>query len=437
MRSPAPWHSPVQPAPGFDAARVRALFPALAEADEVYLDSASTTQKPLPVIEAVEGYHRRHTANAGRGTYRWATVLEREIESIRARTADFLGARPDEIVFTPGATAGLNAVALAWGLAELDDGDEILYSPRDHAANVYPWVQLRTTLARFGRHIRLVPYRVTALGEADIDDLAARVTPRTRLITVSHLHHVFGALTTLEELRDRVDPRVLWCFDCSQSGGHLPIDVRALGADFAVLSAHKMFGTTGTGVLYCARRVHDRLTAFLPGGNSAVRVADSMLESAEMPRRLEGGTPNIPGILALGAALGVLTDMGLPRVAEHNRVLTRRLIDGLRPVPGLRFLPGPAHAPCENGYGIVSFTLDGIGATDLGFVVAELGFLVRTGAHCVPADAGAERVQPVDAGAPDGLADADSVRVSTHVYTTGDDIDRFVRCVATIASEVR
>ncbi|MQY30464.1 aminotransferase class V-fold PLP-dependent enzyme [Nocardia aurantia] len=427
MRSPAPCPPSARPSAAVDRSAVvrpaalRALFPALAEAAEVYLDSASTTQKPLPVLAAIDRYHRSRTANAGRGTYPWATGWTRELRRVRERTAAFLGADADEIVFTPGATAGLNAVALSWGLAALQDGDEILYSPRDHASAVYPWQQLQATLARFGRRLRLVPYRVTAHGEADTADILAKVTGRTRLIAVSHLHHVFGALTTLEELRGRLDPGILLCFDCSQSGGHIPLDVGELGADFAVLSAHKMFGATGTGVLYCRRRVHEQLTAFLPGGNSGVTGSDSGLLPAAMPERMEGGTPNIAGILALGAALEVLDDIGRAAVAEHNRVLTRQLIEGLRPLPGLELLPGPAHARCEAGYGIVSFTLAGIGATDLGFVLAELGFLVRTGAHCVPAHAG---------------ADDDSVRVSTHVYTSADDIDRFVRCVATLAAEL-
>ncbi|WP_280335539.1 aminotransferase class V-fold PLP-dependent enzyme [Nocardia wallacei] len=424
MRSSASSTAPAGPPPTVPAAALRAMFPALAESTEVYLDSASTTQKPRPVIEAVHRYHSSRTANAGRGSYPWATTLTRAVAEVRARTAEFLGAAIEEIVFTAGATAGLNAVALAWGLAALDDGDEILYSPRDHASNVYPWQQLRATLGRFGRHIRLVPYRVTALGEADIDDIAAKLGPRTRLITVSHLHHVFGARTTLEELRGRLDPRVLLCFDCSQSAGHLPVDVEALGADFAVLSAHKMFGAPGTGVLYCRARVHDQLTAFLPGGNSAVAVADSGLAPGNMPELLEGGTPNLPGVLALGAALEFLDTVGLDAIAAHNRALTGQLIEGLRPVPGLEFLPGPAHAPCETGYGIVSFALDGIGATDLGFVLAECGFLVRTGAHCVPSGSIA-------------AADDDSVRVSTHLYNTAEEIDRFVRCVTTIATEVR
>ncbi|MEV0511610.1 aminotransferase class V-fold PLP-dependent enzyme [Nocardia tengchongensis] len=401
---------------------VRALFPALADAAEVYLDSASTTQKPRPVIDAVHRYHSERTANAGRGTYPWAGEQTRRVESVRAAMAEFIGAAPDEVVFTGGATAGLNAVALSWGLANLREGDEILYSPRDHASNVYPWQHLRGLLARFGRRIELVPYRVTALGEADLEDVAARISPRTRLIAVSHLHHVFGGLTTLEELRGRIDPAIALCFDCSQSGGHLPVRVRELGADFAVFAAHKMFGAPGTGVLYCHRRRHSELTPFLPGGNSGVSLEDSGLVAGAMPQLLEGGTHNLPGILALGAALEVLDELGLDAITAHNRGLTQALIAGLRPIRGVEFTPGPAYAPCETGYGIVSFTVAGISATDLGFVLSELGFLVRTGAHCVPANR--------------TPADEDSVRVSTHVYTTSEEIDRFTECVATIAEEV-
>ncbi|MRH92251.1 aminotransferase class V-fold PLP-dependent enzyme [Nocardia sp. SYP-A9097] len=398
------------------------MFPALRETEAVYLDSASTTQKPESVIAAVNGYHSVRTANAGRGTYAWATSLTREIEAVRERMAGFIGAHSDEVVFTGGSTAGLNAVALSWGLTNLRDGDEILYSPRDHASNVYPWVRLRQLLAGFGRTIGLVPYRVNGLGEADIDDIAAKVSPRTRLIAVSHLHHVFGALTTLEELRGRLDPSIAVCFDCSQSGGHLPVDVAELDADFAVFAGHKMFGAPGTGVLYCRRRRHAELDPFLPGGNSGVFLDDSGLLPGPMPQRMEGGTPDIPGILALGAALDTLDDIGLDTIGTHNRALTQRLITGLRPVPGLEFLPGPAYAPCETGYGIVSFTLAGISAQDLGFVLGELGFLVRAGAHCVPSN--------------NEPGDEDSVRVSTHIYNTFDEIDRFTHSVATIAEEV-
>nr|WP_255508357.1 aminotransferase class V-fold PLP-dependent enzyme [Nocardia sp. CS682] len=200
------------------------------------------------------------------------------------------------------------------------------------------------------------------------------------------------------------------------------MDVTELGADFAIFAAHKMFGAPGTGILYCHRRVHDKLVPFLPGGNSGVLVSEAGLVPAAMPALLEGGTHNIPGILAFGSALEVLESFDIGAIAAHNRELTVRLIDTLRPIDGLEFLPGPAFTPSEVGYGIVSFTLDGITATDLGFVLSELGFLVRTGLHCTAAD---------------GAQADDSVRVSTHIYNTADEIDRFTKCVMTIAEEVR
>jgi cysteine desulfurase / selenocysteine lyase len=239
-------------------ALAREQFPALtADPGVVYLDSAATTQKPRPVIDAVTAGLSGQTANPGRGSYPWSARGARRIAEVREQAARFIGAAgADEIVFTPGATAGLNAVALSWGLANLADGDEILYSPHDHTSNVYPWVRLRQLLARSGRRVSLVPYAVTAAGEADTADIAAKVSPRTRLITVAHVHHVFGGLTTLEELRGRLGPAVRVVFDCTQSAGHVPLDVARLGCDFAVLSGHKMFGVAGTGVLYARRRVH-------------------------------------------------------------------------------------------------------------------------------------------------------------------------------------
>ena len=166
---------------------------------------------------------------------------------------------------------------MSWGLANLRDGDEILFSPLGHASNVYPWVHLRQLLARFGTNIALVPYGVTATGAADPADIAAKVSSRTRLIVATHIHNLFGSMTTLAELRGRLDPSIRLCFDCSQSVGHVPVDVTRLGADFAAFSGHKMFGVPGTGVLYASRRVHHELVPFLPGGGSGVRLAGGAL----------------------------------------------------------------------------------------------------------------------------------------------------------------
>lgn len=391
--------------PPLDSTSLASRFPALAARPEVaYLDSASTSQKPDTVVGAVARYLSHETANAGRGGYPWGTRLTSRIEDVRVRAAAFLGASPDEIVFTSGATAALNAVALSWGLVNLADGDEILYSPRDHASAVAPWVHLRDVLDKRDIEIKLLPYARTGTGEADLESIRALASPRTRLIVSSHLHNVYGSVTTLEELDL---PGVLRCFDCSQSAGHLPLDVTALRADFAAFSAHKMFGAPGAGILYANRRTHGDLAPFLPGGTTA----------AVMPGLLEGGTPDLGAILALGAALDFVTSIGLDAIAEHDRLLTRRLIDRLRDIPGVRLLPGVAAGACEVGYGIVAFTVDGVSASDVGFICASENVYVRTGAHCLA----------------DGAENA--VRASTHVYTGAHEVDRFAALINRIAEE--
>ncbi|MFI5062650.1 MAG: aminotransferase class V-fold PLP-dependent enzyme [Streptosporangiales bacterium] len=405
-------------------ALARDEFPALlADPGVVYLDSASTTQKPRRVIDAVTAELAAETANPGRGAYPWASRAARRLMEVRERVARFIGAQgPDEVVFVSGATAGLNAVALSWGMANLADGDEILFSPLDHSSTVYPWVNLRQVLAQSGTRITLVPYSVTVTGEADIGDILSKVSPRTRLIMATHVHSVFGSMTTLEELRGRIGASVRLCFDCTQSAGHVPVDVAALNADFAVFSGHKMFGVPGTGVLHVRRRVHPELAPFLPGGGSDVqlaggRMAGGRLQGLRMPEGMEGGTPNLPGIAALGKAIDFIDELGIDRIAAHGQALTCFLIARLQKIPHLTLLPGVAWGGCPAGYGIVSFRLDGVRSDDLGFGLSSRGFYVRAGRHCLPSGSGYQ----------------DSVRVSVHAYNSGEELDRFAAALSGLA----
>jgi cysteine desulfurase/selenocysteine lyase len=391
---------------------VRDEFPALvAEPRVAYLDSASTTQKPQQVIETVAACLTERFASPGRGSYPWATRLATAVEQVRSQVAGFVdAARPEEIVFTSSATAAMNAVALSWGLRNLTDRDEILYSPQDHASTISPWLTLQATLARFGVRIRLVPYPLTSTGEADLDAIRAALGPVTRMILVSHVHGLYGARTTLEELRGELAPRILLCFDCTQSAGHIPVAVRELGADFAVLSGHKMFGVPGVGMLYCARRTHSQLGPFLPGGSAGA-------DAVAMPARLEGGSLDAPAVLALGSAIDFLGRVGLERIAARDTALTQRLVVGLNAVPELEFLPGVAAASCPVGYGIVSFRLPGVRANDAGFVFAASDIYVRAGGHCVEG------------------GDAAAIRISLHAYTSAEEIDRAIAVVGALARE--
>jgi cysteine desulfurase/selenocysteine lyase len=386
---------------------LRDEFPALSAAPDVaYFDSATTTLKPAAVIAAVSEYLSHETGSVGRGTHPWSARVTAAVAGTREATARFVGAlSPHEIAFTAGATASLGAVALSWGLPNLRTGDEILFCPLDHASNVDPWVNLQRLLRGFGVRITLVPYARTGSGEIDTEDLLSRVTARTRLVTATHIHNVFGSLSTLEELDGRLDPAILRCLDCSQSVGHVPVDVGRLAADFVAFSAHKMFGAPGTGVLYCAPRVHGQLSPVLPGSNG---VSDrGPTGGAAPPDLFEGGTPNVAGILGLGAAIDFIQQVGVEQVAGHVHRLTRLLVQRLSAVPRLEFLPGVAHASCDVGYGIVSFRIDGLAAADIGFALSSHGFYARTGSHCLPG----------------GVAD-DSVRLSLHLYNTDDEVDR-------------
>ena len=417
--APVPVRPPAAADARLDPIAVRALFPALAGTDRAYLDSASTTQVPSPVLDAVRDVLAAPAANPGRGAHPWAAAAAGRVERARGRLAAFLGAAPDEVVLTTGATAAANAVAHAWGLATLQDGDEVLLSPTDHASTVLPWVRVRDLLAARGRRIRLVAYRTTRSGEADVEDVRTRLGARTRVVVLTHVHGVLGGRSTLEEV-DLPTGAVL-VVDATQSAGHGRVDVGALRADFLYLSAHKMFGLPGAGALVCRRRTHDRLGPAFPGGTGdggpavgAGRGDDATgLEDLRVPggpRALESGSANVPAVVALEAAADFVDGLGPEAVAAHTADLTLRLVDGLRAVPRVRLLPGVAHAACRVGHGIVSFTVDGERSDDVGFALAEHGVDVRAGRQCLAVRG----------------AIGDPVRASVHAYTTPDDVDRLV-----------
>lgn len=393
-----------------DMTWVRAEFPALSAAPEVaYLDSASTTQKPRGVLDAVARALGQQTASPGRGGYPWASRASAEIARVRGQVARFVGTgQPETIVFTSGATAAMNAVAIGWGMANLGDGDEIMYCRDDHTSTVAPWENLRDTVARFGVSITLVSYPRTVSGAVDVDDMLAAVTARTRLIVATHVHGVYGMRTAPSQWRDRIDPSIFLCVDCSQSAGHLPVDVSELRADFAVLAGHKMFAAPGVGVLYCAPRTHRSLRPFSPGGSGIEA------DASTMPGLLEGGTPNGPAIVSLGAAIEFIDRIGLEAIEWHTDALTRRLVEQLTGAPGIELRSG-----ADAGSGIVSLRVPGMRPNDVGFVLAAAGMYVRAGGHCLRGN------------------DGNVVRVSMHAYSTEAEVDRVGELLAELGRESR
>ncbi|MFE2598527.1 aminotransferase class V-fold PLP-dependent enzyme [Streptomyces sp. NPDC059396] len=375
---------------------LRAQFPIItAHPGLTYLDSAATAQKPEAVLHAVHTYLTTANANAGRGTYPWANASTELVERTREQVKSFLSdPEPDRstVHFTSGTTEGLRAVARDWLPDLLSDGDEIVVPYADHQANVLPWLEARDLLAARGIRIgvREMPYQ-TSSGDYDAAALARLVGPHTRFVATTHVHHVYGADMNVHRIRAAVGPDIPICLDAAQSVGHQPVSVAALDVDFAVFSGHKALALPGTGAVWARQTRGPRFT---PGGWS--------------------GTPNTAGVASLAAALDWLREAGTDRIARWTTALALRLTDGLRHLPAYRILGCQTSlaqdSPVQHRAGIVTFRHRSIGASDLGFILFSHGFMVRTDGHCQ--GAAGEKTS--------------SVRVSTHVYNTPEEIDRLL-----------
>jgi cysteine desulfurase/selenocysteine lyase len=375
--------------------RLRDEFPILtADPDQVYLDSAATSQKPRAVLDAVTGYLTSGNANAGRGTYPWANRTTALIEQAARRTREFLGdPEPDRsaVHFVSGTTEGLRLIARDWLTGHLRDGDEIIVPPADHSANSLPWHEAAAQLRREGIRIRIREMPYDPARDYDHRLLPSIVTERTRFIAVTHVHHVYGGDMNIHRIRAAAGPDVVICLDAAQSVGHLPVSLTELDVDFLVFSGHKAMALPGTGAIWAANR---RGARFTPGGWA--------------------GTPNTSGIVSLAAALDWLDEAGLDRIARWTVGLGARLTDGLRQSPAYEILGCQrslaADSPVQQRHGIVTFRHDRIGSNDLGFILAAEGFMVRADGHC-QAEAGEKTT---------------SVRVSVHAYNTAEEIDRLL-----------
>jgi cysteine desulfurase / selenocysteine lyase len=395
--------------PGLDGL-ARDAFPVfLDHPTTIYFDSASTTQKPAAVIQAVDTYHRR-AVNIGRGSYPWATEVYGSVEAIRENTAIFLHAHtPAEVVFTAGATASLNTICLSWGLTHLRDGDEVLVCRDDHKSTVLPWLHLQQILHQFGIALKIGFYGTDKTGNIDQYDLLTRVTTSTRLVALTHLHNVYGTLNNIAAIRSQLPTSIALAVDASQSIGHIDIDVQQLGVDFLSFSGHKMFASTGIGVLWVHQKWHSSLRPSIVGGGSLFHAEDAL--AARLPMLLEAGTQNIAGILSLGAALTFVQSIGVETIHAYLSTLTHYLIAQLKTCNDLIFVPPQRFEASEQMYGVVSFRFDGLSCNELGSYLEQQHIYVRTGDHCMAASGTYE----------------DSLRVSLHVYNTRDEIDRFLK----------
>ena len=387
-----------------------------------YLDSGATSQRPFAVLDAEREFAATTNSAVHRGAHTLAAEATELFEDARATVARFIGADDDEIVWTSNATEAINLVAYSLsnashghGGAEADrlrlrEGDEIVTTEMEHHANLIPWQELA---ARTGATLRVIP--LDDDGALRLDEAAAIIGDRTKLVAVTHVSNVLGVINPVEQiiaLARRVGALVL--LDACQSAPHLPLDVRALDVDFAVLSGHKMLGPTGIGALYGRRELLEAMPPFLTGGSMITTVTTTHAEYLPPPQRFEAGTQRVSQAIALAAAIDYLSAVGMPRIAAHEAAFGRRLVDGLRAVDGVRVLGADIDLP---RVGLASFDVDGIHSHDVGQFLDDRGIAVRVGHHCA---------QPLHR----RLGITSSTRASTYLYTTEAEVEAVIDGVA-------
>jgi cysteine desulfurase/selenocysteine lyase len=390
----------------FAVERIRGDFPLLATTMRgrplVYLDNAASTQKPLPVLQAMDRFQRSSYANVHRGVYELAERATAAYEGARDVVQRFLGARRrEEVIFTRGTTEAINLVAASWARPRLAPGDEILVTEMEHHANVVPW---QLVAEATGAVVRPVP--ITDRGELDLEALERLLSERTRLVALAHVSNVLGTINPVREVArraQRVGARVL--VDGAQAVQHLPVDVQDLGVDFYAFSGHKVYGPTGIGALWGRHELLQAMPPYQGGGDMIRRVSFAGTTFADPPQRFEAGTPHIVGAVGLAAALEYLAGLGLEAVARHEGELLGLATERLRAIPGLRIQGTAPHKAS-----VLSFTVGGAHPHDIATILDSEGIAVRAGHHCA---------QPLM----DRLGVVSTARAAVGVYNTRDEVE--------------
>jgi cysteine desulfurase/selenocysteine lyase len=418
--APRPVSASPRPFGGFDVRRVRQDFPILRQKVHgkplVYLDNAATTQKPQAVLDTLSHYYAHDNANIHRAVHQLSERATRDYEEARVKVQRFLNAaEAREVIFVRGATEGINLVAQTWGRQNVKAGDEVIVSAMEHHSNIVPWQML---CEQAGASLRVIPMNED--GELLLDEYERLFNERTRLVAVVHLSNALGTVNPVRHLIEAAHARgVPVLLDAAQSASHLPLDVQELDCDFLALSGHKLYGPTGIGVLYGKARLLERMPPWQGGGDMIKTVTFAKTTYAEPPNKFEAGTPNIAGVIGLGAAVDYLQALGLEHVAAHEDALLRYATDKLRQVPGLRILGNTTHKAA-----VISFVLEDppVSALDVGTRLDLEGVAVRTGHHCC---------QPVM----DQFGLPGTARASFALYNTTAEVDQLVSALRKIVSE--
>ncbi len=404
-------HPPAEPTatPMFDVARARRDFPVLQERVHgralAYLDNGASSQRPRVVVEAEADYALRQHANVHRGVHTLSQRATDRYDGVRESLRAFLKAQDaSEVIFTAGTTAGLNLVAASYGRSTLKPGDEILLTEMEHHSNIVP---CQLTAFATGAVIRVSP--VTEAGTLDLGALDHLLTPRTRIVALTHVSNVLGTVNPLRQIADRAHAvGAIMVVDGAQATAHLPIDVQALDCDFYVASAHKMYGPTGVGFVWGRRALLDAMPPWQGGGGMIQSVTFEETTYAPVPARFEAGTPPIAQVVGFGAALAYLGGLDREQVDAHEADLLGYATEQLLHLPRVRVF-----APTTERVSVLSFMLDGIHPHDVGTVLDLHGVAVRASHHCA---------QPLMR----RLGVPGTVRVSFALYNTRSEVDALI-----------
>ena len=374
----------------------------------VYLDNAATTQKPRAVIDRLSRFYAAENANVQRGAYGLSERATAAYESARVTVQRFVNAAlPREIVFVRGTTEAINLVAATWGRTHVDAGDSIVVSEMEHHSNIVPW---QIVCEEKRAYLRVIPIDDT--GDLRLDEYERLLTERPRLVAIAHVSNALGTINPVREIVRLAHARgIPVLVDGAQAVAHMRVDVQDLDCDFYAFSGHKVFGPTGIGVLYGRAALLDALPPYQAGGGMIRSVTFDRTLYADVPARLEAGTPDIGGAVALACAIDYLNTIGLNRVTSHERELLDYATSALSRVPGVRII---GHAREKEA--ILSFVVEGVHPHDVGTLLDHEGIAVRAGHHCC---------QPLMA----RLGVPATVRASLALYNTRDDIDALAAAV--------
>ena len=385
-------------------------FPLLENENITYLDSGATTQKPIQVIKAVEGFYQKYNANPHRGAYSLSVEATEQYENTRTKIAKFINAKHrEEIIFSKNATESLNLIAYSYGLDNLKKDDEVVISIMEHHSNLVPWQKMTKQTGSKLKYMYINEnYEITD------EEIENKITDKTKIVGITHVSNVLGTINNVKKIIKYAHKKgAIVIVDASQSIPHMKIDVQDLDADFLVFSGHKMLAPLGIGVLYGKREILNKMTPFLMGGDMIEYVYEQDTTFAPLPNKFEAGTQNVEGVIGLGAAIDYIENLGYDKIQEIEHEVISYARQELSKLDYLTLYTTPNE---ENHSSVISFNIKGVHPHDVASILDSEGVCVRSGNHCA---------QPLMR----FLGIDSTCRASFYIYNTKDDVDKLVKAL--------